>query len=214
MIYQISKIQEDVRVCLDQNRTDTALLSGGDEETLRLDELIRSKVEEGVRRVHMAAPYYMLEGILSNNTAVFETGKTCGYVKVSGDYMRLVSFKMSDWRYPVHDVITSDAEEYHRLRSGVSGIGGSWERPVCAIGLRKIEGEVVKVLEFYSCQDRNATVEHLFYMPKPEISNTQIDISELCYPAVVYTVAALTLVSVGEAERAKGMFEMVDGLMG
>ena len=61
MIYLVDRIVRDVRVCLDENRTGEALLTEGDAETLTLDEIIRSKIVEGVERVHCAAPYPLLE---------------------------------------------------------------------------------------------------------------------------------------------------------
>ena len=61
MIFQIDRIMEDVRVCLDQNMDSGALIESGDIDTLSLDEIIRSKIVEAVQRVHTAAPYYLLE---------------------------------------------------------------------------------------------------------------------------------------------------------
>ena len=46
MIFRVNKIIKDVRVCMDENRTDTALIADSDEETLRLDEVIKSKILE------------------------------------------------------------------------------------------------------------------------------------------------------------------------
>lgn len=216
MIYQLSKILEDVRVCLDRNQTDTALISDGDEETLQLDELIQSKVLEGVRRVHSEAPYWMLEAsIASNVSLVFDTQDTCGHIILPSNFMRLVLFQMSDWRYPVHEALTVTDPDYAKQRSSVKGVRGTYDRPVCALTLQVAKDAPVKVLEFYSCKANTATIKQLLYMPKPTISNnTAIDISEQCYDAVVYTIAGLTLVSCGEAEKAKVMFDIAQGLMG
>ena len=51
----------DVRIALDQNNTSEQLLADGDIDTLSLDEIVRSKILEAVRRVHTEAPPYMLE---------------------------------------------------------------------------------------------------------------------------------------------------------
>ena len=42
MIFQIDKIMQDVRVCIDQNTKNTALIDSGDIDTLALDEIIKS----------------------------------------------------------------------------------------------------------------------------------------------------------------------------
>ena len=43
----------DVRVAIDMNRSDRALIAEEDADTLELDDLIRSKLAEGVRLVEM-----------------------------------------------------------------------------------------------------------------------------------------------------------------
>lgn len=62
MIKKLEDIQRDVRVAMDMNQTDTGLLGVEDAETLELDEMIRAKVLDAVRLVHMSAPVEMLEG--------------------------------------------------------------------------------------------------------------------------------------------------------
>lgn len=49
-----------VRVALDMNRVDTSLLGADDEDTLKLDELIESKLADGVRYVYRHAPLQLL----------------------------------------------------------------------------------------------------------------------------------------------------------
>lgn len=221
MIFQVAKILQDVRVCLDENRTDTALILNGDEETLRLNEIIRSKIEEGVRRVHMAAPYYLLEQGHNfdevEGVALYWGDMESGWILLPQDFMRLVVFEMDDWERPVYDVITPDDPAYARCRSRIKGVRGTAERPVCALGVRPAG----RVLEFYSCKTEEARMRRGVYIPYPKIEDVtveqvevpSVDISERCYDAVVYTVAALTLVSLSETDKAKALFEMSEGLL-
>jgi hypothetical protein len=58
MIFQIDKIMQDVRICIDQNMESDALIESGDIDTLALDEIIKSKILEAIQRVHMDAPNY------------------------------------------------------------------------------------------------------------------------------------------------------------
>lgn len=56
MVYKILQIARDVRIAIDQNMTSEQLIATDDIETLSLEEIIRSKIVEAVRRVETAAP--------------------------------------------------------------------------------------------------------------------------------------------------------------
>ncbi len=214
MIYQIANILHDVRVCLDQNVIVEALLTDSDEDTLRLDEVIRSKILEGVERVHCAAPYHLLEQghDFSENGIFWKDDDTCGFLLLPDDFMRLVVFEMSDWERAVYAAITPADPQYAKQRSRVKGVRGNAQRPVCALGVHPAG----RTLEFYSCKSQEATVTKAVYIPYPIIEDSSmdgetvegIDISELCYPAVVYMVAGLTLTTCGEQERATIFYGM------
>ena len=65
------------------------------------------------------------------------------------DFMRLVAFRMSDWKRTIFDPIKETDPEYGKQSSKWKGICGSPEKPVVAI-VHRSEG---KVLEFFSCKD-------------------------------------------------------------
>lgn len=189
----------DVRVCLDQNMTNDQLVSAGDVETLSLDEIIRSKIVEGVRRVETSAPVHFLEEGHDFGESVFWEELESGWVLLPDDFMRLIAFRMSDWEKTVFRAISVSDPEYALQRQRIKGLRGTAQRPVCAI-VNRAEG---KALEFYSCKSREAHIARASYIPYPRIDKAGgIDISERCYPAVVYTVAALTLTTLGEADKA------------
>lgn len=215
MIYQVEKILQDVRVCLDRNKTDDALLTDGDEETLLLDDIIRSKIVEASELVLRRAPYYMLEqGHNFEDTDEvgihWEKGKPCGWLLLPDDFMRLIVFEMSDWETAVYSMIMPGTLEYRLQRSRIGGVRGTPERPVCVYGVRPYG----KVLEFYSCKNQTATVTQGVYLPYPrieEINNIKsIDLSERCYKAVVYTMAGLTLSTIGESDRMELMMQRAE----
>lgn len=218
MIYQVLNIKRDVRVCLDENRVDTSLLSVGDADTLSLDTLIGSKILEAVDRVHSEVPYYLLEvgNDFTTSPVTWDSEYRCGYLLLPDDFLRLIVFEMSDWERPVYADISTLDPEYAKQKSRVKGIRGTAERPVVAIGMRPVG----RVLEFYSCkshagtqQDPYATVSMAEYVPRAsEDALGGVNICERCYRAVVYTTAGLTLVSCGEVERAKNFFEMAKTL--
>lgn len=205
MIYQLDKIMQDVRICLDQNMTSDALLESGDIDTLALDDIIRSKILEAVQRVHMDAPNYLLEGGHNFGDAVYWRELESGWVLLPQDFMRLVVFEMDDWEQAVYQAISTDDPEYEKQRSRFKGIRGTAQRPVCAIAIRP-EG---RVLEFYSCKSKDAQVSRAMYIPYPKIDEDNgVDICERCYNSVVYTAAGLTLLTCGEVEKGNAVSEL------
>ena len=205
MIFQIDKIMQDVRICLDQNMESDALIESGDIDTLALDEIIKSKILEAIQRVHMNAPNYLLEGGHNFGDAVYWRELESGWVLLPPDFMRLVVFEMDDWEQAVYQAISTDDPEYEKQRSRFKGIRGTAQRPVCAIAIRP-EG---RVLEFYSCKSKNAQVSRAMYIPYPKIDEDNgVDICERCYNAVVYTAAGLTLLTCGETEKGNSVSEL------
>lgn len=216
MIYQIERIKRDVRVALDEDVETVSLLEEGDEEVERLAGLTESKIAEAVDRVHVAAPYHLLEqghnfnedttGEENDETVTYPYGihwadMESGWVLLPEDFLRLVVFEMSDWERPVYAFITPADPQYKKQRSRVKAIRGTAQRPVCALVVRP-EG---KALEFYSCKSEEAIISKAVYIPFAVVENGGVDISEKCYRAVVYTVAGLVLETRGELDKAKEM---------
>ena len=205
MIFQIDKIMQDVRICLDQNMASDALIESGDIDTLALDEIIKSKILEAIQRVHRDAPNYLLEGGHNFCDAVYWRELESGWVLLPKDCLRLVVFEMDDWEQAVYQAISTDDPEYEKQHSRFKGIRGTAQRPVCAIGIRP-EG---RVLEFYSCKSTDAKVSRAIYIPYPKIDEDGgVDISERCYNAVIYTAAGLTLLTCGETEKGNSVSEL------
>ncbi len=205
MIYQLDKITQDVRVCIDQNASSDALINIGDTDTLALDEIIRSKILEAIQRVHLEAPNYLLESGHNFGDAIYWKELESGWVLLPQDFMRLVVFEMDDWEQAVYRAISTDDPEYKKQRSRFKGIRGTAQRPVCAIALRP-EG---RVLEFYSCKSTEAQVRRAMYIPYPSIDEDGgVDVCERCYNAVVYTAAGLTLINCGETDSGKTLSDL------
>lgn len=184
-----------VRVAIDMNRGDDPLILEGDTDTLSLDEIIVSKLVDAVRLVELEAPHGMLGGGHDFGEDVFMGDDGKGFIVLPDDFMRLVSFRMSDWRRTVFEAISESDPRYALQSSRWRGICGNPEKPVCAV-VRRAEG---KVLEFYSCADQGAIVAQASYIPFPRIDGDGgIEVAEECYRAAVYRAAALALASVGD----------------
>lgn len=210
MIYQLAAIVRDVRICLDQNQRDGQLLETGERDTLSLDTIIISKVEEAVERVESVAPAHLLEEGHTFGDSVVWGEKESGRVMLPDDFMRLVAFRMSDWERTLYSAISADTGEYAKQSSRYKGIRGNVQRPVCAI----VNGASGKELEFYSCNSEEAYVSRGSYIPYPRIDeNGGIDISERCYIAVVYTIASLVLTTYGEREQSNELAEKAQTIL-
>ena len=61
MVYKIEVVERDVRIAIDENKTSEQLISDEDIDTLSLNDIIRSKIVEAVRRVESSAPVHYLE---------------------------------------------------------------------------------------------------------------------------------------------------------
>lgn len=200
MVYKIETVSQDVRIAIDENKTSEQLLGDEDIDTLSLNEIVRSKIEEAVRRVETTAPTFLLEEGHTFGDSVFWEDNNSGWTLLPDDFMRLIAFRMSDWERTCYNAISVDDPLYDLQSSRFKGVRGNVQKPVCAV-VNRAEG---KALEFYSCDNEEAYVKRATYLPYPKIDDEDgIDICERCYTAVVYTTAALVLTAYGANDRAE-----------
>lgn len=210
MIFTIRQIARDVRVALDQNMTSDSLLNIEDIDTLSLEDIIRSKIVEAVRRVEISAPAHLLEEGHTFGDAVGWGKMGSGWTLLPDDFMRLIAFRMSDWERTVHKAISADDPQYQKQSSRYKGIRGNVQKPVCAI-VNYAEG---KALEFYSCNSEDAYISRASYLPYPKIDdNDGIDICERCYTAIVYATASLVLSTYKDNDQAAVLSELSKSLI-
>ena len=204
-VYPLDKVAEDVRITLDQNMVSDALTEIGDVDTLALNDIIKSKIVEAVKRIHSEAPPHLLDGGYNFGDAVYWMEKESGWVLLPEDFMRFVVFEMDDWARPVFHATNTDDAEYEKQHSRFKGIRGTAQRPVCFVSIRP-EG---RVLEFYSCNSTEAMVSRAVYLPYPKVDEYgAIEICQRCYDAVVYTTAALVLITFGDTEKSNVLNEL------
>lgn len=211
MIYRVAEIRRDVRIALDQNMRSGQLEGLEDVETLSLDALIDSKIEEAAQRVELEAPAHLLEeGHTFGGDAPYWGDRGSGWVMLPRDFMRLIAFRMSDWERSAYRAITPGDPMYEKQSSRYKGIRGNPQRPVVAI----VNRAVGKALEFYSCKSEEAYIARASYVPYPEIDGDGgIDICERCYRAVVYMTASLVLSAYGDREQGAAMAELANTIM-
>lgn len=213
MVYKIEKLTRDVRVALDENKVSGELELEGDVDTLGIDEIIRSKVSEAALRVIKIAPAWMTDGGKPVGDAVSWQGSGPTYwgrLLLPDDFMRLLAFKMSDWERSAQEVLSEEDPRYGLQHSRYSGLRGNPQKPVVAI-VRRQEG---LMLEFYSCLNKDATIEQGVYLSVPRLDRYgMIDIPEKCYKAVIYEAASLTSATIGEIDMSRMLGELSRGLL-
>lgn len=204
-VYRIENIAKDVRIALDRNGSSDALAEIEDVDTLTIDEIIISKIIEGIKHVHSTAPAYLLDGATSFAGSVINwEDKESGWILLPNDFMRFVSFKMDDWSRPVYNCSTTDDIEYEKQSSRFKGLRGTSQKPLCFIAIRPGG----RALEFYSSKSTDAEVEMATYLPYPMVESDSVKICSRCYNAVIYTIAALVLMTFGDAEKSNVFNEL------
>lgn len=201
MLYTVAAIVREARVAMDQNRRDGELLSHADLDTLSLDEIIASKVEDAARLVVLAAPASVLEGghTLAGCDIFFKHDGRA-FLILPPDFLRLLMVRLSDWERPAVEAISADDPRYAMQFSRYAGIRGNPQKPVAAV-VRRGEG---LALELYGSRGPGATLEQGAYAAEPKVTEGSIDLPRRCHRPVVYMTAALALEALG-AESAKAL---------
>lgn len=203
MDYSVDELVREAKVAIDENVDSTPLASLGDIDTLTLDEILRSKVEDAARLVEEGAAHYLLDAGKNFGASVTWENDVAGYgagrVNLPSDFMRLVTFRMSDWYKPVTEAITEDNPIYLQQSSRYAGVRGNPERPVVAV----VHAEAGQVLEFYSCSaGPGVRVSVAKYLPLPTVKNGYIDLCPKLQRAVVYRLASMACAIIGHSELA------------
>jgi len=201
--YSVEQLIKDARVAIDRNNSSEALTALGDIDTLTMDEIIRSKVEDAARLVEEGAAHELLDGGKSFGASVeweSQEGYGAGKVNLPKDFMRLITFRMSDWYRSVTEAITEEHPAYQMQSSRYAGVRGNPQRPVVAI----VHGGNGQVLEFFSCSaGPGVRVAQAKYLPIPAITlSDEIELCPKLYRAVVYRLASMAAAVVGNGDLA------------
>lgn len=213
MLYQVEALKADIRIALDQNMTSDQLFDTGDIDTLSLEDIIESKIADAARIVENGAPRHLLEGgknfgdSISWDSAV---GYGSGRILLPDDFMRLVSFQMSDWSRPCTVAITEDDPLYAAQSSRFPGVRGNPQKPVVAVSMQPAGA----VLEFFSCtQGPTVYVKRATYLPYPKIEDGYIDLCPKLHRAVIYYAAHLVAAATGDTNGATALLNISNELM-
>lgn len=209
MFFAIDDIKKDVRVAMDENRECVNLID--DVDTLALDDIIVSKVEEAVNNVHLVAPVHLLDPGFTFAETIDISSSGVGTTVLPDDFLKLMVFKMNSWERAVFTAITPNDPVYALQSSRFKGVRGNSHKPVCVLEMLNNKLQ----LTFYSCNVGD-TVEVALYQPRHKIKwdvKPHITICEKCYRSVVYKIAGLVMVSLGHMDRAEVFFNISNGLL-
>lgn len=212
MIYKVNDLKREIRIALDQNMVSDQLLAIDDIDTLSLEDIIESKITDAARIVESSAPGYLLDSGRAFATSIgwnSHVGIGSGRINLPDDFLRLISFQMSDWSKAVTTAISEDDPLYERQLSRYPGIRGCPQKPVVAITLQPIG----LVLEFYSCTGgEKVFVKRARYIPIPKIMDGEIELCEKLKPAIIYHAAYLTAISTGQTDLAANLLSISNEL--
>lgn len=159
---------------------DTPLVDVGVADESPIDIIVDSLLDESAVEVLLKAPFNRLDITQgANSVSVVKDSKitSIGIIKVPQDFLRLVSFKMSDWQRSVTNLsikgdIISQRQSNKHLRAGIA-------RPVGV--LSKNESGVI--IEYYSTFEQEHQVIDFLYVAKKtaeQITDSQM-IEALCW---------------------------------
>lgn len=213
MLYSVEELTKAVKVAIDENVSGEPLLTLEDADALTLEEIVASKLVDAARIVETAAPRHLLG---DGDTFVTEVewygsvGQGAGRVRLPDDFMRLLTFKMSDWSRAVVEPIGEDSEDYEKQQSKWGGVRGNPSRPVVAL----IHLGSVRALEFFSCTGgEGVTVSRARCLRYPKIEDGRINLCEGLKPAIVMKAASMVAASLGAAEQSKMLEDNTKELM-
>lgn len=141
----------------------------GEWEGMTVRRMLHEAVADVAAGVILAADSPGCEGCsrLSGDVSWWGDGSGRGWILLPDDFLRLVSFRMSDWDCPVLAPLPTLPEVLARQHGPWAGLRGSPCRPVCVVTARSFGN----VLEFFSCRDERATMAEGLYIPRPVIGD-------------------------------------------
>ena len=143
------------------------------------NSFIEELLDDSVKTLLLKLPGYLTSPVdmgIANGTPNTDT-KT-GYVELPDDFIRLVSFKMTEWTRAVTIPITEDNPLYNLQKN--TYLRGKPQKPIVVI--RNIyDSSSKKILEYYSVNSSHA-IERALYVKSDIAENLATEIIDpLCY---------------------------------
>lgn len=212
MEVNVSNFVRDVRVAMDRNAESDKLEALSDDDTLRLDELIASKLDDAVRDVYLRAPVSAFAAPYSFSDYPLEiNSEKSGHIELPDDFLRFVSFQLESWPMPVYELTPLGSKTLSVQSNQWAGLRGTPEHPVVTVSPSKGG----RVLRFWSALSEGEGVTEALYMPKPDTGvAAEMEVDKGCYRAAVYMAGALTASALGQTAQANALTVAAGELLG
>lgn len=184
--------------------TDTPLQSVTLADENAMDTIIESLLDESAREVLLKAPFTRLEITSASPAAVANDDKETGYIQAPDDYLRLVSFRMSDWQRPVVELAIKG--DNISMRQYNKHVRGGVAKPVGVLS-RNAKGPVI---EYFSTVAATHSVAEFLYIRSDvaeNIKDTQM------IDALAWICAGKTLSVMGNLTQAQNAYDNAQSLM-
>jgi len=154
-----------------------------DQNTVVGDTLIDELMDPALKKLILITPPHLLETkafFIENSTSSgnqSDYGDGSGYVILPDDFVKLISFKMTEWKRPVTKAIGEFDPKYKLQKNNYTR--GGIAKPVCVIRYQPTLD--FKILEYYSVLTDH-TIDHALYAALPDVEDFQEDLIEpLCW---------------------------------
>ena len=190
-----ARVCSDVRLMLNRDERHQSLIDCADIDTLTLDRMIHEAMPRAVTDVEMAAPVHLLEGgyLFAEGADTFiehtaDKSLTVVTAMLPPDFLRLVSFRLSDWSRAVTSAIGADTQLAAMMQlPGASALADN-NRPLAVTERR---GEALTLVTYSSSDATTATVTEAVYRPRPEWdASDAIEVSRLLYDDAIAACAS------------------------
>lgn len=158
-------------------------------------------LDECAREILMCAPAFRLSPETGLAQAV-DDGEGTGHVVLPEGYLRLLEFKMKEWRRPVNAVAVAGSDVALRQHSPFTR--GGCCKPVCVFGHR--DGK--PVLEYYTVRGDH-TVERFSYVRDVPAEDIPVELQD----ALAWWCASRLLEITGRAAAAQTAYERGKNLL-
>lgn len=214
-------LKREVRIALDENMASDALLAEIDIDTLKLNEIIESKLGDAALAVVMAAPAEKLGDVskpLTGTIDISDGDRHIVTMQLPSNFVRMVRFKMDSWPRPVYLALPPATPLYDQAHSGFN-VFGTKERP--AVFLVPKAGGMY--LEAFCAGSTRDSLDGCLYAERPkeeeytdDSNNTHTGyfIGEHLLRPTIYYAAYLTALDVKDADAATALLATAKELLG
>lgn len=160
-----------VRAKIDEINSDSDTNEVGD-----IFDIIDDNLEDSANDLLRKAPLWLCEATEVTLTGHIENSDGSGEVPLPDDFLRLYSFQMKDWDYPVTDIISEQNPKFH-FRKNTYLKGRPW-RPVVVVRTQVPDGVLkntpYKILEYYTTLNETHNITRALYVKRHDSVNHDV----------------------------------------